>query len=232
MMVLVDDFQALLTEARNLKDYIRDLTNPHVSLFALKESKQSIRLADSVRRLSILAFIFLPLSFSSSLFGMNVRELSNTPLRAFVATAVTMTIVSILLWRAFGAVSRSTLSRRVLLLWIRTLWRFAHRSPWHAVALAFFVIFHNPDDATEVLRDLGFINVLIVGADNNGPASMRGNRFSSVQRDKSLLALLWQKIVRSAAKFTDREGWKDDFFYRRLFPCYRRDFRKAQEANA
>ncbi|KAF2112533.1 hypothetical protein BDV96DRAFT_579863 [Lophiotrema nucula] len=56
---------------------------------SLLESKRSIKEAESVTRLTELAFIFIPLTFVSSLFSMQIQELSNgVPLRTFIIAAV------------------------------------------------------------------------------------------------------------------------------------------------
>jgi Mg2+ and Co2+ transporter CorA len=40
----------------------------------LKESKKVIEKAESSHKLTLLAFLFLPVSLSTSFFGMNFRE--------------------------------------------------------------------------------------------------------------------------------------------------------------
>lgn len=74
MQEMVDDYTALSREANETKSHIRDLTNRHVSFWALRGSKRSIEEAASVKRLSQPAYIFLPLTFTSSLFSINIHE--------------------------------------------------------------------------------------------------------------------------------------------------------------
>ncbi|KAF2728885.1 hypothetical protein EJ04DRAFT_556461 [Polyplosphaeria fusca] len=62
---------------------------------SLLESRRGIAEAESVTRLTELAFIFIPLSFVASLFSMQIKELeSGVPLTSFVVAAL-IVIVSI-----------------------------------------------------------------------------------------------------------------------------------------
>jgi Mg2+ and Co2+ transporter CorA len=49
-----------------------------MSSMSIAESKKAIDQAERVTRLTLLAFIFVPLAFTTSFFGMNVKELSGT----------------------------------------------------------------------------------------------------------------------------------------------------------
>ena len=61
------DCEELNARAQQLQDDFRDLLNRYVGLASLQESKKSIEQAESVRQLNRLAFLFLPLSFATSL---------------------------------------------------------------------------------------------------------------------------------------------------------------------
>ena len=56
----------------------------------------------STKRLLQLAYIFLPLSLSTWIFGMNVVELQNIPLRVFFGTAGLALAMSLVLWLCIG----------------------------------------------------------------------------------------------------------------------------------
>ena len=59
------------------------------------ESRRSITETKTVTKLTELAFIFIPLSFTASLFSMSVRELDNgVPVWTFIVTAVVMAVLS------------------------------------------------------------------------------------------------------------------------------------------
>jgi hypothetical protein len=66
----------LLERARNAEQHIRDTIQLNVGNLSLQESRKSLQQADTIGRVSILAFIFLPLSLVTSFFGMNVQQLT------------------------------------------------------------------------------------------------------------------------------------------------------------
>ncbi|KAG4436668.1 hypothetical protein IFR05_007847 [Cadophora sp. M221] len=47
----------------------------HENNQAIKESKKNLQLADSVRRLAVIGVVFIPLSYATSFFGMNLEKL-------------------------------------------------------------------------------------------------------------------------------------------------------------
>ncbi|KAB5578903.1 hypothetical protein GE09DRAFT_1215039 [Coniochaeta sp. 2T2.1] len=63
---------------------------------SLLESKRGIEEAESVSRLTELAFIFIPVTFVASLFSMQIKELADEPVPAyaFVIAAVIAVTVS------------------------------------------------------------------------------------------------------------------------------------------
>lgn len=55
---------------------------------SIRDARQSLELNTSLWRLSWITFIFLPLTFLTGMFGMNVDELhSNPPLRWYFIVA-------------------------------------------------------------------------------------------------------------------------------------------------
>ncbi|KAH8650591.1 hypothetical protein BGZ60DRAFT_193086 [Tricladium varicosporioides] len=79
----------MLERARNLELHVRDTIQLNVSSLSLRESRRSITQADSIGRITFLAFIFLPLSLVTSFFGMNIQELTGNGFS----------------WKVFGAVT-------------------------------------------------------------------------------------------------------------------------------
>lgn len=63
----------------------------------IKESRTAIQQAGSVKRLTVLAFIFIPISTVSSAFGMNVQQLTDNPPSIWISFAMmtTVTLVAI-----------------------------------------------------------------------------------------------------------------------------------------
>lgn len=82
---------------------------------SLLESKRGIEEAESVSRLTELAFIFIPITFAAGLFSMQIKELADEPAPAwaFVIAAVIAVTVSY----SLRLVQRSTVVSEVLHKW-------------------------------------------------------------------------------------------------------------------
>lgn len=82
-----------------------------MATMSLLESKRGIAEAESVTRLNELAFFFIPLTFSASVFSMQVKELgsSNVTLMSFFVLAIVIITCSY----AFRLLVRSTLLRKL-----------------------------------------------------------------------------------------------------------------------
>lgn len=68
----------LLAKARLLETHVRDTIQLNIGNLALQESRKSIQQANTVGRISFLAFVFIPLSLATSFFGMNISELTGS----------------------------------------------------------------------------------------------------------------------------------------------------------
>ncbi|MCJ1388427.1 hypothetical protein MMC18_001274 [Xylographa bjoerkii] len=97
---LRDDQEEALIAAQALKTHVRDRLQIDVGKWSLEESRRSIAEGKRLKLLTMLAFIFIPISLATSVFGMNVQEInqSGTSIWAFVVTAVVLTIVTICFW--------------------------------------------------------------------------------------------------------------------------------------
>lgn len=86
-----------------------------MTAMSLVESKRGISEAESVTKLTELAFFFIPLTFAASLFSMQVKELdaATTSVALFVAVAFSITLCSYTL----RLVIRSSWLLRVLRRW-------------------------------------------------------------------------------------------------------------------
>ena len=95
------DYDEILAQARQFEGDLKDHMTTYVGIMTLKESKKSIQLADNVRRVTQLAFIFVPLTFVTSIFGMNLEEFGNGNIKTWVflvvASAVTVTVFALLI---------------------------------------------------------------------------------------------------------------------------------------
>ncbi|KAF9876317.1 ankyrin repeat-containing protein [Colletotrichum karsti] len=80
LLGLIDAF------AEDVGDYIgqldeisRDLIQMEFNLVSINEARQSVKMAASLKRLSWITFIFLPLTFVATSFGMNIDILAEEP---------------------------------------------------------------------------------------------------------------------------------------------------------
>jgi Mg2+ and Co2+ transporter CorA len=63
---------------------------------SVEQSQMSIAQSRQINKLTRLAFVYIPLSFISSVFGMNVKEIQANPsIWVFFATAIAFTFLSI-----------------------------------------------------------------------------------------------------------------------------------------
>lgn len=65
-----------------------DSFNLLMSSMSVLEARRSIEQAERAQRLTLLAFIYFPLSFVTGVFGMNVKEINGSPLSLSVFFAV------------------------------------------------------------------------------------------------------------------------------------------------
>lgn len=102
----------------DIKTALERVDSAYASLRAemsIMEARRSMEEAESVSKLTELAFIFIPLSFAASLFSMQVDVLKSTdgvPIRYFIITAISLI--------TFAYATR-LIARSKLLLWFTTL---------------------------------------------------------------------------------------------------------------
>jgi hypothetical protein len=81
---LSDDYNYLLERAIKLSSRCVENTTILMNMAMLEESKKAISQADGLRRLTLFAFFFLPLSLTTSFFGMNFQEFGTGKLSIWV----------------------------------------------------------------------------------------------------------------------------------------------------
>ncbi|GLB06206.1 hypothetical protein AtubIFM57258_001503 [Aspergillus tubingensis] len=80
MQIMIDGLDKEISgQIDKLEQTVRDLLQIEFAWVSINEAHRSTSLATSMKRLSWITFIFLPLTFASSLFGMNVDILSDNP---------------------------------------------------------------------------------------------------------------------------------------------------------
>ncbi|KAI1090967.1 hypothetical protein F5B19DRAFT_296271 [Rostrohypoxylon terebratum] len=94
--------QISLTEA-----LARDYLQHHVGLFSLEESRASIKQSKvaleegrGTKLVTVLAIFFVPISLSTSIFGMNINELNDSgqSLWVFIVSTVVILAVTMMIW--------------------------------------------------------------------------------------------------------------------------------------
>ena len=102
---ILKDFNFLQREAEDLSRESREAINILMSSISVRESQKGLADARRIQVVTYLAFIFIPLSFVSSLFGMNVQEFSEpapgTWLFFSVAVPLTMGSLVLPIWLEF-----------------------------------------------------------------------------------------------------------------------------------
>lgn len=114
---LEQDFSHLLNCAQTLHTRCNEAITVLMSSISISESTKAIDQGRRVAKLTFLAFIFVPLSFTTSFFGMNVKEFeaNNPPIYYWVACSILVMIMAFLLL-AYDI----TLPFRILYRYIRT----------------------------------------------------------------------------------------------------------------
>lgn len=100
-------FHYLQGRISHLEQHIRDELQLQVGNSSLQESRESIKQSKmareeskSVKMLTILAFVFIPLSLATSIFGMNIQELNSTgqPVWVFAVAASSILLSALCIW--------------------------------------------------------------------------------------------------------------------------------------
>jgi hypothetical protein len=84
------DYEFLLSRYRQLSLHYQEAISVLVSATSLAESQKQITLATQVTKLTILTTIFLPLSYCTSIFGMNFVELEQLSIWIWVVVTVSV----------------------------------------------------------------------------------------------------------------------------------------------
>ncbi len=75
-VALEADYECLRERTQMTSERYREVILILMNTMTIAESREAIVQAKKVSRLTSLAFIFVPLSFTTSFFGMNVKQLS------------------------------------------------------------------------------------------------------------------------------------------------------------
>ena len=76
---LITDFEDLLEQVVRLRVMIQESSAVITGSLSLEASKQSVLESKKLGRVTLMAWVFIPVSLISSIFGMNVKEFSSQP---------------------------------------------------------------------------------------------------------------------------------------------------------
>lgn len=97
------DHEWIIGRCQALSARCEVISNSLLSMASFEASQRSILESNQINRLSKLAFIFIPMSFVASVFGMNVSEMArNPPIWVFflVAIPVACFAITIMNWKS------------------------------------------------------------------------------------------------------------------------------------
>jgi hypothetical protein len=98
---LESDYKYLLNYAERLSEKCADGIKIMMNDAMLRQSQRAIEQTDATMKLTLLAFIFAPLSFTTSFFSMQVREIDNEGLSIWIWFLFTfvLLIISFCFWK-------------------------------------------------------------------------------------------------------------------------------------
>ena len=95
---LIEDFESLLECTLELHEMVKDSLTDQVATLSLEASRQSIAESKKVNRFTLVAWVFIPVSLISSVFGMNLAELSpGPPISLFFEIAGPVVVAALIL---------------------------------------------------------------------------------------------------------------------------------------
>ncbi|KAF3942238.1 hypothetical protein ABW19_dt0201639 [Dactylella cylindrospora] len=99
------DVKRVRNNFTELREMLKEFSAHVAAKESIHEARRSVAQAESVNQLTRLAFIFIPLTFASSLFGMNIREWQDTNIpqfKWFIVTAISCTTLTTVLAMLFA----------------------------------------------------------------------------------------------------------------------------------
>jgi hypothetical protein len=84
----------ILSDEEKLSQFLMDSFQLLLSSLSTRDSQTSLEQATRGQRLTQLAFIYVPLSFVTGIYGMNLKELNDSPLSVWVMVVSTMIVIA------------------------------------------------------------------------------------------------------------------------------------------
>lgn len=204
------DLEMLRNNLDSLQRRAQALQGRLVATLALQESRKSIEQSISTKRLAQLAYLFLPLSLGTSVFGMNVVELQNSQLSVFMLVASVLLAASLLLWFVLGWLLHPETIANTLGIGkaIVILIRFFCRAPRHGSFLILFALCHSTITTRIVLLQLEIWTILWDPTVPNPQVSIKG-----LLNPRSLSSRFWYRKALEVEAFVKTTEWRRPYFW-------------------
>ena len=105
----IEEHIHILKEAEKLEDFLMQTFQLFMSSISVQDSQASIEQARRSVQITLLAFVYVPLSFVTGIFGMNIRELNGTGVHIWaclITLAVVILITTIGFWLMNARIKR------------------------------------------------------------------------------------------------------------------------------
>ena len=93
LVALQEYCEQVLDSGQHICKLVQERIQVETSLASVRESRKSIDEAASVKRLTQLAFIFIPLTYASSLFGMNIKEMTGDGPKLWIFVVISICVI-------------------------------------------------------------------------------------------------------------------------------------------
>lgn len=217
--VTLDDYKHLLQETEDWIAAYNAFDTRRLGLLSSQKALKGVEQSDSVKRLTTLAFIFIPLSLVTSFFGMSVSELDSGSVSIWVfvtasACVLILALALLTLWSGlsswFHQVGEGLWAIRVRRKVVQKLFTI---SPSAAFWVVLFALQYPPSMFQAFLAGLGIWCVLGLGSDWDRPTFNNPHKSSSLQ---SVLSPFWIRRGNKILQITQRRGWEKTPWWKRL----------------
>ena len=204
----IEDLTELLKITNDALTVIDQFMSQWSTNRSLRDSHDSVKYADSVGIITVLAFIYIPLSFITSFFGMNLKLFGsgNVDVWLFFVVVMILGIITLAIWLVSGWISRRfrTLRSRFDNFWrYRRFWKpLATVKPVKAFWMFIFMLSHPPDFYELALVYLGFKNL------DRPDGPWEPPRYASettILHER--LTPFWKQKLQDITTFTAVPGW-------------------------
>lgn len=206
LLSVVAEMERLKIALSSVKDQTEKYMQRQVASLSLTESRKAIEMTDSVKLLTQLAFLFVPLTFSASIFGVNATELGSgsRPFSLFLITALAFlgaTLSGLWLYRKLSNKLRRRLLRFAVL--------FMKWSPRVSIILAAWLLLDGQERTYDTLQhDTGYEELTRwIRRDFVTPTSPPRGSFNGYYLTTSKF---WQQRLQVVGEFVNDPGWKSN----------------------